>query len=80
MADHVPASPQAAATGAAGDRAGAPARYLVRDGHDRRYVDGTLTRQDLVPGYLDENTDRLYLRLFVAACRYLDGERTHLFW
>jgi hypothetical protein len=65
---------------AAGDRAEAAARYLVRNDHSHRYVDGLLARRDLVPGYLDENTDQLYLRLFVAARRYLHGERTHLFW
>jgi hypothetical protein len=31
-----------------------------------------------IPGYM--SLDQLYLRMFIAARRYLDGERTHLFW
>ncbi|MDP9845216.1 NUDIX hydrolase [Streptosporangium lutulentum] len=65
---------------AAGDRSEAPARYLIRSGDGREYRDATLTREDLVPGYLDEDSDRLYLRLFIAAHRYLQGERDRLFW
>jgi hypothetical protein len=38
----------------------------------------TLTTADLVPGYL--TTDRLYLRLFIAARRYLSGDRQYLSW
>lgn len=57
-----------------------PARYLIRDGRDsaRRLLDGTLHTTDLIPGYL--TIDQLYLRMFIAARRYLTGERTHLFW
>lgn len=65
---------------AAGTHPDAPARYLTRDGANRRYTDGTLNRTDLIPGYLDDNTDQLYLRLFIATRRYLAGESTHLFW
>lgn len=63
---------------ASGTRHAVPARYLTRDGADRHHTAGALNRDDLVPGYLD--TDQLYLRLFIAARRYLTGERTHLFW
>ncbi|MFD0772536.1 NUDIX domain-containing protein [Streptomonospora algeriensis] len=58
----------------------ASARYLVRDGQDghRQILDGALTREDLIPGYL--TVDQLYLRMFIAARRYLNGEGTHLFW
>ncbi|GIH71013.1 putative Nudix hydrolase [Sphaerimonospora thailandensis] len=64
---------------AAGDRDAVPARYLFRSGDDgREFLDGKLCRDDLVPGYFD--VDMLYLRLFVAADRYLRGERKHLFW
>lgn len=57
-----------------------PVRYLVRDdqnGH-RRLLEGVLRSEDLIPGYL--TIDQLYLRMFIAARRYLSGERTHLFW
>ena len=63
---------------AAGDRHQAGALYLTRDGHARTLTRGTLTTADLVPGYLA--TDRLYLRLFVAARRYLSGDREYLSW
>ncbi len=33
---------------------------------------------ELIPNYL--RTDQFYLRLFVAAHRYLTGERRHLSW
>lgn len=59
---------------------GVSARYLIRDdqnGH-RRLLEGVLRPEDLIPGYL--TIDQLYLRMFVAARRYLNGERTHLFW
>lgn len=57
----------------------APARYLTRDScGGRRILDDTLTSDDLIPGYLA--VDQLYLRMFIAARRYLAGERTHLFW
>lgn len=36
------------------------------------------TAVTLAPNYLA--LDQLYLRLFVAARRYIDGERQHLFW
>ena len=42
------------------------------------HTDGQLQRADLVPNYL--RTDQIYLRLFLAASRYCQGERTHLFW
>lgn len=63
---------------AAGDRQQADALYLTRDGHARTVTWGILTTADLVPGYLA--TDRLYLRLFVAARRYLSGDREYLSW
>jgi isopentenyldiphosphate isomerase len=63
---------------AAGDRQQVGALYLTRDGHARTLMRGTLTTADLVPGYLA--TDRLYLRLFVAARRYLRGDREYLSW
>ena len=63
---------------AAGDRQQAGALYLTRDGHARTITRGTLTTADLVPSYLA--TDRLYLRLFVAARRYLSGDREYLSW
>lgn len=63
---------------AAGDRQQADALYLTRDGHARTVTEGILTTADLVPGYLA--TDRLYLRLFVAARRYLSGDREYLSW
>jgi hypothetical protein len=63
---------------AAGDRQQADALYLTRDGHARTITRGILTTADLIPGYLA--TDRLYLRLFVAARRYLSGDREYLSW
>ncbi|WP_433225332.1 NUDIX hydrolase [Microtetraspora malaysiensis] len=69
---------QDAITLAAGDRDVVPARYMVRSGDGREFLDGELGRDDLIPGYLD--VDRLYLRLFIAADRYLQGARKHLFW
>ncbi|MFF4777600.1 NUDIX domain-containing protein [Microtetraspora fusca] len=64
---------------AAGDRDVVPARYMVRSDDDgREILDGKLCRDDLIPGYL--SVDQLYLRLFVAADRYLQGARKHLFW
>ena len=63
---------------AAGDRRHASALYLSRDGGSRHLAPGTLTTDDLVPGYL--TIDRLYLRLFTAARRYIAGDREHLFW
>src|SRR5699024_5922608 len=57
-----------------------PVKYLIRDdqnGH-RRLLEGVLRPGDLIPGYL--TIDQLYLRMFIAARRYLNGERTHLFW
>ncbi|WP_067140442.1 AAA family ATPase [Microtetraspora malaysiensis] len=65
---------------AGGDRVKVAARYLLRTEEGREYVDGTLSRDKLIPGYLDTDGDQLYLRLFIAAHRYLGGERTHLFW
>ena len=64
---------------AAGDRQQADALYLTRDGHARHASPpGTLTTADLIPGYLA--IDRLYLRLFIAARRYLRGDREYLSW
>lgn len=55
-----------------------PARYATRTETGMTYAVGTLTCDDLVPNYL--KGDQLYLRLFVTARRYTDGERHHLFW
>ncbi len=63
---------------AAGDRDHVPARYATRTEEGMRYQEATLDRTDLVPNYL--KLDQLYLRLFIAARRYCDGERAHLFW
>jgi 8-oxo-dGTP pyrophosphatase MutT (NUDIX family) len=63
---------------AAGDTQQADALYLSRDGDGRRLAPGTLTRHDLVPGYLA--VDCLYLRLFIAARRYIAGDREYLSW
>jgi 8-oxo-dGTP pyrophosphatase MutT (NUDIX family) len=63
---------------AAGERQQAQALYLTRDGHARKVTPGILTTADLIPGYLA--TDRLYLRLFIAARRYLSGDREYLSW
>lgn len=58
----------------------APARYLIRDDQDGHHqvLDDALHGEDLIPGYL--TIDQLYLRMFISARRYLNGERTHLFW
>jgi hypothetical protein len=56
----------------------APARYATRTGEGITLIEGTLSRTDLVPNYLA--LDQLYLRVFLAARRYCDGARTHLFW
>ena len=63
---------------AAGERQQAEALYLTRDDHARKVTPGVLTTADLIPGYLA--TDRLYLRLFIAARRYLSGDREYLSW
>jgi 8-oxo-dGTP pyrophosphatase MutT (NUDIX family) len=63
---------------AAGGTQQADALYLSRDGGARRVAPGILTTADLVPGYLA--IDRLYLRLFIAARRYIAGDREHLYW
>lgn len=52
--------------------------YLTREGDARSVSPGVLTGADLIPGYLA--IDRLYVRLFVAASRYIHGEREHLYW
>lgn len=62
----------------AGEQRQAAARYLTRDGNSRRVAPGILTAADLIPGYLA--IDRLYLRMFMAASRYIAGDRQHLFW
>lgn len=49
-----------------------------RQGPDVVVQEGVLQRTDLVPGYLA--IDELYLRLFLAAKRYCDGERALLYW
>ncbi|MGH3864855.1 MAG: NUDIX hydrolase [Pseudonocardiaceae bacterium] len=54
------------------------ARYATRTDAGLMHSEGILTRSDLVPNYL--TLDQLYLRLFVAARRFCDGERTHVFW
>lgn len=61
-----------------GDVGSVSARYATRAEQGLSYTEGSLSRTDLVPSYLE--LDRLYLRLFVAARRYCAGERTHLFW
>ncbi|MGH3835296.1 MAG: NUDIX hydrolase [Pseudonocardiaceae bacterium] len=63
---------------AADTRPNAPARYATRSPEGMTYQEGTLQRAELIPNYL--RTDQLYLRLFVAAHRYLTGERRHLYW
>lgn len=55
-----------------------PARYATRAAGGLEYTEATLSRTELVPNYLA--LDQLYLRLFIAARRYCDGEREHLFW
>ncbi|WP_406690380.1 NUDIX domain-containing protein [Saccharopolyspora sp. ID03-671] len=61
-----------------GTRDKTSARFATRTEHGLKYTEGVLARTDLVPNYLA--LDQLYLRLFIAARRYSDGERTHLFW
>lgn len=61
-----------------GDTDAVPARYATRASEGITLTEGTLSRTDLVPNYL--TLDQLYLRVFLAARRYCDGERTHLFW
>jgi isopentenyldiphosphate isomerase len=63
---------------AEGTRTEAPARFASRAGASLEYLEGTLTRDNLVPNYL--RLDQLYLRTFVAARRYCAGEREHLYW
>jgi hypothetical protein len=63
---------------AAGHTQQASALYLSRDGGHRRLALGTITRDDLVPGYLA--VDCLYLRLFSAARRYIAGDCEYLSW
>jgi isopentenyldiphosphate isomerase len=55
-----------------------PARYATRVGDGLEYAEATLSRADLVPNYL--KLDQLYLRLFIAARRFCEGERAHVFW
>jgi isopentenyldiphosphate isomerase len=55
-----------------------PAAFASRSERGLTYTQGSLSRTELVPNYLD--LDQLYLRLFIAARRYCDGERRHLFW
>lgn len=55
-----------------------PAVFASRGERGLTYTQGSLSRAELVPNYLD--LDQLYLRLFIAARRYCAGERTHLFW
>ncbi|GAA4936111.1 hypothetical protein GCM10023224_16160 [Streptomonospora halophila] len=59
-----------------GETTEAPARHLVREGWHghRRIRDGALRREDLIPGY--RSVDQLYLRMFIAARRYLSGDCT----
>lgn len=54
------------------------AGYATRIDDGLRYGECVLTTADLIPNYL--KLDQLYLRLFVAAHRFSEGERTHLFW
>jgi isopentenyldiphosphate isomerase len=61
---------------AEGTRTEAPARFASRASLE--YLEGILTRDNLVPNYL--RLDQLYLRTFVAARRYCAGEREHLYW
>jgi 8-oxo-dGTP pyrophosphatase MutT (NUDIX family) len=63
---------------AEGDRELIPAQYATRVHGGLEYSDGSLSRADLIPNYL--NLDQLYLRVFVAAGRYCTGERRHLYW
>lgn len=63
---------------AAGNSDQVPAHYATRTEEGMRYQEGILARTDLVPNYL--KLDQLYLRLFITARRYCNGERVHLFW
>ncbi len=54
------------------------ARYATRTDTGLLYGESVLSTADLVPNYV--KLDQLYLRLFIAARRFSDGERTHLFW
>ncbi len=61
-----------------GTRPNVPARYATRTPEGVAYHEGTLPRVELIPDHL--GTDQLYLRLVVAAYRYLAGQRRYLFW
>jgi 8-oxo-dGTP pyrophosphatase MutT (NUDIX family) len=63
---------------AARDRKQADALYLSRYGGSRSVTPCILTDADLIPGYLA--IDRLYLRLFITARRYVNGDGEYLFW
>lgn len=63
---------------AEGSTDAAAARYATRTDSGFVYSEAHLTAADLVPNYL--TLDQIYLRVFVAALRFCDGERTHLFW
>ena len=63
---------------AAGDEDSVPARYASRTDSGVLYREDVLSRSELVPNYLA--LDQLYLRLFLAARRFVQGEREHLFW
>lgn len=55
-----------------------PARYASRAATGLVHSVGDLAVGDLVPNYL--KLDQLYLRLFVAARRFCNGEPAYLFW
>lgn len=63
---------------ARGDADAVPARFSSRAPEGVQYTEAALRRSDLVPNYLA--LDQLYLRLFISARRYCDGERGDLFW
>lgn len=78
VAGLVEADLDAALALAAGDEDSVPARYASRTDSGVLYREDVLSRSELVPNYLA--LDQLYLRLFLAARRFVQGEREHLFW
>lgn len=65
---------------AAGDVAEVPMRHLrwPKGAPHGEVVAGQLSRTELIPNFL--RMDQFYLRMFVSARRYLNGERQYLFW
>lgn len=63
---------------ARGDTDAVPATFSSRTPNGVQFTEAGLARSELVPNYLA--LDQLYLRLFVTARRYCDGDRVDLFW